>query len=182
MKYWFLNISVAKVIKYLPYVVIFGFLLSWFLPFNWWAPATVVLLLTLILFIISIGSITILPEEKKEVIKITTMFGQEFLQGPFTIETWWNYDFQHQNLNLAYNESVVENTSGEIRVFTRLVDANNKSILFKEVIIFGTRFPNDIKYDTNKEVEVIDVFFIQRADKLSKFLIENLTNPRLVNG
>lgn len=179
MKYWFLNISVAKVLKYLPYLIVFGFLLAWALPFNWWAPPMVILLLTLILFIISIGSVTIKKEGTKEFIKVSTLFVDEFFQGPFIIESWWNYDFQPQNLNLAYNESVVENTSGEIRVFARLVDGNNKSILFKEAIIFGTRFPNDVKYNTNKEVQVIDVLFIQRADKLIQFLIENLTDAKM---
>jgi hypothetical protein len=181
MKFRFLNVSVAKVIKYLPYGLMLGLLMAWVLAFYWWAPLVVILFLTMVLFIISMGSITIFKDSDKEFIKVTTMFSNETFQGPFSIENWWNYDFKQANLNLAYNESVVENTSGEIRVFTRISDKYNKSILFKEAIIFGTRFPNDVKYDTEKEVKVLDVLFIQRSDKLTQFLSENLTYLKIIS-
>jgi hypothetical protein len=174
MKYWFLNICVGKLIKFLPYVFLFGLLIGWWLEFTWWMPPIVLLILTAVLLLINLGYVEISKESNQYKLKIFSFFFQQELFGPFTVERWWNYSSMGGNLNLNYDKSVIETESSDINVFVRLTDAHKRSILFRETIVFGTRFPNESTFIKEKSVYVLDMLMMCRTDKFFEFLTKNV--------
>ena len=112
-------------------------------------------------------------------LKIQNIGNQLKLDSPIQYKRWWSYAIMDSNsdpvVDLADGGEEKQQTfSNYLLVHLLLTDKNGQQLMLEEIIVFDTRFPNEVEYTQIDENENIPKIKVQRTDKVFEFLKEKL--------
>lgn len=140
-------------------------------------PLYLVLLLiavvTLLFFVLSVGSISKNLDNDVVTLNVSTIWKRTKLRGSLKCESLWDYEFATDS-QVGGNADSASNPAGanDINSYLVFTDSGGQQVVLRERIFLDTRFPNEAKYHSNFNTKNIDVYDVQRTDKIKKRIEE----------
>ncbi|MEE9439764.1 MAG: hypothetical protein V3V14_12235 [Saprospiraceae bacterium] len=174
-KYYYLNLFIGTKALFLPFVTIITSLIAILLGVDWWMPVTGIVIFSIIILSMRIGTIEVKNINGCNNIYVKDLQNSIILEGPFECNRWWSYNFGGEMVDSQENETTKTSKANTLNVFLLISDKNKNEILFKEKIVLDARFPNEVNYSQIMEASSSCMsIVVQRTDKLYDFLLVKL--------
>ena len=150
--------------------VIYGiFVLMWDMP-HFSLFSIFILIVNMLFFLLSIGSISRKLDNDKVYFVVSTIWKKTKLVGNIKYESLWNYGFADGFLSGSQIEldGHIKPQANDVISYLLISNSRGQQLILREKIFLDSRFPNECTYRPDFKTDGIDVYDVQRTDKIKK--------------